>query len=57
MIFIGNTCEELKTRLKWHIANNKSQFFKHKDKKPKIEQIINAPSNDKKNQRKLKLDT
>lgn len=30
------------------MSNKKSQVFQHKDKKPKIELIINAPSNDKK---------
>ena len=48
MIYVGSTCEELETRLKWHLSNNKSQVFKHKDKNPNIGLIINAPSNDKK---------
>ena len=47
LIHVGSTCEELETHLKWHLSNNKSQVFKHKDKNPKIELLINAPSNDK----------
>ena len=47
-VYIGSTCEDLQTRLKYHLSNEKSQVFKHKDKKPKIELIINAPSKDKK---------
>ena len=52
-IYVGSTCEELETRLKWHLSNNKSQVFKHKSKKPKIELIVNAPSNDKKSLEKV----
>jgi len=37
LLYVGSTCEELETRLKWHLSNNKSQVFKHKDRKPKIE--------------------
>ena len=47
-VYIGSTCEDLQTRLKYHLANKKSQVFKHKDKKPKIELIVNAPSKDRK---------
>lgn len=53
MVYVGSTCEELETRLKWHLSNNKSQVFKHKDKNPKIELIINTPSNDKKSLEKV----
>ena len=53
MVYIGSTCEELKTRLKWHLSNKKSQVFIHKDKNPKIELIINSPSNDKKSLEKV----
>ena len=53
MVYVGSTCEELKTRLKWHLSNKKSQVFKHKDKNPKIELIIDAPSNDKKSLEKV----
>ena len=52
-IYVGSTCELLETRLKWHLSNNKSQVFKHKSKKPKIELIVNAPSNDKKSLEKV----
>ena len=47
-VYIGSTCEELETRLKWHLTNNKSQVFKYINKNPKIELIVNAPSNNKK---------
>ena len=47
MVYVGSTCEELETRLKWHLTNNKSQVFKHKNN-PNIELIVNAPSFDKK---------
>ena len=53
MVYAGSTCEELETRLKWHLSNNKSQAFKHKDKNPKIELIINTPSNNKKSLEKV----
>ena len=48
IVYIGSTCEELETRLKWHLSNMKSQVFKNKEHNPKIELIVNAPSNDKK---------
>ena len=48
MVYVRSTCEELETRLKWHLKNNKSQVFKHKNKNPKIELIMNTPSFDKK---------
>ena len=47
-VYIGSTCEDRQTRLKYHLANKKSQVFKHKDKNPKIELIVNAPSKDRK---------
>ena len=47
-IYIGSTCEELETRLKHHLSYPKSQVYKHKDKDPKIELIVNCPSFDKK---------
>ena len=53
MVYVGSTCEELETRFKWHLSNNKSQVFKHKDKNPKIELIINTPSNDKRSLEKV----
>ena len=53
MVYVGSTCEDIETHLKWHISNKKSQVFKHKDKKPKIELIFNAPSNDKKSLEKV----
>lgn len=53
MVYIGSTCEELKTRLKWHLASNRSQVFKHKNQNPVIELIVNAPSKDKKSLEKV----
>ena len=53
MVYVESTCEELETRFKWHLSNNKSQVFKHKDKNPKIELIINAASNDKRGLEKV----
>ena len=32
MIYVGSTCEELETRLKWYITKNTSQVFKHRQK-------------------------
>lgn len=52
-VYVGSTCEELETRFKWHLSSNKSQVFKHKDKNPKVELIINAPSNDKRSLEKV----
>ena len=46
-VYIGSTCEDLQTRFNQHLVNNKSQVFKHKDKKSKIELIVNTPSKDK----------
>ena len=53
MRYVGSTCEELETRFKWHLSNNKSQVFEHRDKNPKIELIINTPSNDKRGLEKV----
>ena len=53
MVYVGSTCEELETRFKWHLSNSKSQVFKHKDKNPKIELLIDAPSNDKRGLEKV----
>ena len=47
-VYVDSTCEDLQTRLKYHLSNKKSQVFKNKNKKPKIELIVNAPSKDKK---------
>ena len=53
MVYVGSTCEELETRLKWHLSNNKSQVFKYKNKNPKIELLMNIPSSDKKSLEKV----
>ena len=55
MIYVGSTCVDLETRLKWHIINDKSQVFKHKGKKPNIELIIIAANNDKKSLKKVDI--
>ena len=47
-IYVGSTCENLETRLKWHLSNSKSQVYKFSKFKPKINLIVNAPSFDKK---------
>ena len=47
-IYIGSTCEELNVRLNWHLRNKNSAVYKNKSKNPKIELIVNAPSNDRK---------
>ena len=52
-VYIGSTCEELATRLKWHLTNNKSQVFKNKEHNPKIKLIVNAPSHDKRGLEKV----
>jgi len=41
-VYIGSTCEELETRLKWHVSNNTSQVFKNKRYNPKIELVVKA---------------
>jgi len=55
MVYVGSTCEELETRLKWHLSNMKSQVFKNKEHNPKIKLIVNAPSNDKKSLEKVEI--
>ena len=52
-IYVGSTCEELETRLSWHLTNPQSQVYKNKNKNPKIELIVNAPSGDKKSLEKV----
>ena len=52
-IYVGSTCEELKTRLRCHLKDKKSQVFKHRANRPKIELIVNAPSSDKKSLEKV----
>ena len=52
-VCIGSTCEELETRFKWNLSNKNSQVYKHKNKNPKIELIIAAPSSDKNSLKKV----
>ena len=47
-IYVGSTCDDLKTRLKWHLADNKSAVHINSIFKPKIELIVKAPCYDKK---------
>ena len=54
-MYIGSTYEELDTRLKWHLSNEKSSVFKNKDKEPKIKLIVSAPSKDKKNLERVEI--
>ena len=52
-IYIGSTCENLETRLRWHLTNNKSQVFKNKHYNPIIELLVACPSYDKKSLEKV----
>ena len=52
-IYVGLTCEELETRLSWHLTNPQSQVYKNKNKNPIIALIVNAPSGDKKSLEKV----
>ena len=47
-VYVGQTCESLDTRLKWHLSNKTSQVYKLRNNKPVISLITNAPSFDKK---------
>ena len=47
-VYVGSICEDLQTRLKYHLSNNKSQVFKNKNKHPKLELIVSVPSKNKK---------
>ena len=52
-IYVGSTCEDLATRLSRHLKDPKSQIYKHRKKKPQIELIVKAPTNDKKSLEKI----
>ena len=52
-VYIGSTCEDLATRLSRHLKDNKSQIYKYRKKKPTIELLIKAPTNDKKSLEKI----
>ena len=47
-VYVGSTCEDLKTRLKLHLSDKKSVVYKNSMYRPKIELIVNAPCFDKK---------
>ena len=52
-VYIGSTCEDLATRLSRHLKDNKSQIYKYRKKKPVIELVVKAPTNDKKSLEKI----
>ena len=52
-IYVGSTCEDLATRLSRHLKDPKSRIYKHRKKKPQIELIVKAPTNDKKSLEKI----
>ena len=52
-IYVGSTCEDLETRLSRHLKDRKSQIYKYRKKKPQIELIVKAPTNDKKSLEKI----
>ena len=56
MIYVGSTCEELDTRLKWHKSNKKSQVFKYNKNNPKIKLILNSPCKDGKELEKIETE-
>ena len=56
LIYVGSTCEELETRLKWHKNNNNSQVYKHKNNNPDIKLIVNAPCKDRKELEKIETE-
>ena len=50
-IYVGSTCEELETRLKWHKRCKKSKIYKHKrvsGLSPSIRLLVLAPSKERK---------
>ena len=52
-VYVGSTCEDLETRLSRHLKDRKSQIYKYRKKKPVIELIVKAPTNDKKSLEKI----
>ena len=52
-VYIGSTCEDLATRLSRHLKDPKSQIYKFRNKKPQIELVVKAPTNDKKSLEKI----
>ena len=47
-VYVGSTCEDLKTRLKLHLSDKKNIVYKNSKFRPKIELIVKAPCFDKK---------
>ena len=56
MIYVGSTCEELETRLRWHKNNNKSQVYKFRINKPVIKLIVNTPCRDRKELERVEVE-
>ena len=54
-VYIGSTCEDLKTRLRWHLADKKSVVYKNSIYKPKIELIVKATCFDKKRLEEIEM--
>ena len=54
-LYVGSTCEELNTRLKWHLSDKQSQVYKNRKDNPKIELIVTSPSADEKLQKMQKI--
>ncbi|XP_068692731.1 uncharacterized protein [Montipora foliosa] len=52
-VYIGSTCEDLETRLNRHLKDPKSQIYKYRKKKPVIELLVKAPTNDKRSLEKI----
>ena len=54
-LYVGSTCEELNTRLKWHLSDKQSQVYKNRKDNPKIELTVTSPSADEKLQKMQKI--
>ncbi len=51
--YIGSTCEDIQTRLKWHLTNKNSQVYKLKNYVPRIELLVNCPCDSKRSLEKV----
>lgn len=54
-LYVGSTCEELNTRLKWHLSDKQSQVQKNRKDNPKTELTVTSPSADEKLQKMQKI--
>lgn len=52
-IYVGCTCDEIETRLKWHLSSKKSQVYALRSKGPQISLVLSTNHK----ARKLKTDT